>query len=218
MREMNSIFRSWRISFSPAVAKITWCSIGCLGLVCWLKSVKLQKWKMPELYYCTCFKDLNKYNPTILWTHNFCGSSSCQWPPFQVRGLRRQRSFGAFFHCAARLPRPLAQTFQGANGGGLWLQGEQLWEGGVCLLWFHFGDNIYIYYIWLYIFIHSIHIRFHNRFIGMSSAETAGALQPRHCFALSQPEPEFRWSDLSPCYRRVLMISERYLKMKSKWS
>lgn len=32
----------------------------------------------------------------------------------------------------------------------------------------------------------------------MSSAETAGALQPRHCFALSQPEPEFRWSDLSP--------------------
>lgn len=154
MREMNSIFRSWRISFSPAVAKITWCSIGCLGLVCWLKSVKLQKWKMPELYYCTCFKDLNKYNPTILWTHNFCGSSSCQWPPFQVRGLRRQRSFGAFFHCAARLPRPLAQTFQGANGGGLWLQGEQLWEGGVCLLWFHFGDNIYIYIIYDYIYLY----------------------------------------------------------------
>ena len=39
--------------------------------------------------------------------------------------------------------------------------------------------------------------RFHNRFIGISS-ETAGALQPRHCFALSQPEPEsVGWSDLS---------------------
>ena len=48
-----------------------------------------------------------------------------------MRGLRRQRSFGAFFHCAARFPRPLAQTFQGANGGGLWLQRGQLWEGRV---------------------------------------------------------------------------------------
>ena len=132
MQEMNSVFRSWRISFSPAVAKITWCSIGCLGLVCWLKSVKLQKWKMPELP-----------NPTILWTHNLCGSSSCRSPPFQVRGLRCQRSFGAFFHCAARFPRPLAQTFQGANGGGLWLQGEQLWE--VVFACYGFILETYIY-------------------------------------------------------------------------
>ena len=169
MQEMNSIFRSWRISFSPA-AKITCCSIGWVWFVDW-NLWKLQKWKMPELYIQVLKIFLaNRILPSFGLTFRCVG---CGAKDHLVRFSIVPHVFRAL------LPKRFKEPTQ---VGCDCKQGEQLWEGRVLQKQQEHSSHDIV------LLCHSLNLS--------SDGQTCHPL----------------------CYRRVLMISERYLKMKSKWS